>query len=300
MIASPHLPLILMLILGNLWGLSFSLSKTVVLGGIHPLAYVWMQTTGATLFLFVICLRAGIRVPTTRRHLLLYGATGLVGTVLPSLTIVTTALHVPAGIVSTLVTTVPMLTFALAVTTGLQRFQPMALAGLTLGLIGVLFLVVPDSSLPSADMTGWVLFGLLTPVLYVTNGILAARLRPAGTSSLAAALGMMATASVTSLPIMLATGTFHPLFAEGLTPHDLAMTGQIVITCVAYIMYFEINERSGPVYLSQVSYVVNVAGLFWGYVIFGEVPSPWLWATVILVFAGVYLVNRTTRAKPAG
>ncbi|WPZ35235.1 DMT family transporter [Thalassobaculum sp. OXR-137] len=297
MIPARHLPLVLMLILGNLWGLSFSLSKTVVLGGIHPLAYVWMQTTGATLFLFVICRRAGVTVPTSRRHLLLYGATGLVGTVLPSLTIVTTALHVPAGIISTLVTTVPMLTFALAVSTGLQRFQPMALAGLTLGLIGVLFLVVPDSSLPSADMAGWVLFGLLTPVFYATNGILAARLRPAGTSSLAAALGMMATASVTSLPIMLATGTFHPLFAEGLTPHDLAMTGQIVITCVAYIMYFEINERSGPVYLSQVSYVVNVSGLFWGYAIFGEVPSPWLWATVVLVFAGVYLVNRTTRAE---
>ena len=299
MLASRHLSLALLLILGNLWGLSFSLSKIAVTGGIHPLAYVWMQTTGATLFLLVICHRAGVRVPTSRRHLLLYAATGLVGTVLPSITIVTTVLHVPAGIVSTLVTTVPMLTFALAVTTGLQRFEPLALAGLTLGLIGVLFLVLPDSSLPSAEMTGWVLFGLLTPILYATNGILAARLRPPGTSSLAAALGMMGMGSIASLPVMLATGTFHPLYAEGLTASDLAMTGQIVITCVAYIMYFEINERSGPVYLSQVSYVVNVAGLFWGYMIFAEVPSPWLWATVVFVFAGVYLVNRTTRPKTA-
>lgn len=297
MIPSRHLPLVLMLILGNLWGLSFSLSKTAVLGGIHPLAYVWMQSTGATLFLFLACRRAGIRIPRTRRHLMLYGATGIVGTVLPSITIVTTALHVPAGIISTLVTTVPMMTFALAVAAGVQRFQPMALAGLALGLIGMLFLVLPDSSLPSADMTPWVLFGMLTPMLYAANGVLAARLRPAGTSSLAAAFGMMATASLASLPVMLAAGVFHPLFADGPTAHDLAMTGQIVITCVAYIMYFEINERSGPVYLSQVSYVVNVTGLSWGYLIFAEVPSPWLWATVLFVFAGVYLVNRTTRTK---
>ncbi|MDF1792957.1 MAG: DMT family transporter [Thalassobaculaceae bacterium] len=299
MIPARHVPLILMLVLGNLWGLSFSLSKTAVLGGIHPLAYVWMQTTGATLFLFVACRRAGVTVPTTRRHLLLYAATGIVGTVLPSITIVTTALHLPAGIISTLVTMVPMMTFALAVATGVQRFEPLALAGLSLGLIGVLFLVLPDSSLPSADMTLWVLFGMLTPVLYASNGVLAARLRPAGTSSLAAAFGMMATASVCSLPVMLAAGAFHPLFADGLNAHDLAMTGQILITCVAYIMYFEINARSGPVYLSQVSYVVNVAGLFWGFVIFAEVPSPWLWATVVFVFAGVYLVNRTTRTKAA-
>lgn len=296
-----------MLVLGNLWGLSFSLSKTAVLGGIHPLAYVWMQSTGATVFLFILCRRSGVAIPTSRRHLLLYAATGLVGTVLPSITIVTTALHVPAGIISTLVTTVPMMTFALAVAAGVQRFEPLALAGLTLGLIGVLFLVLPDSSLsdsslpdsgiPGADMTLWVLFGMLTPVLYASNGILAARLRPAGTSSLAAAFGMMATASVASLPIMLATGTFHPIFAGGLTAPDLAMSGQIMITCVAYIMYFEINERSGPVYLSQVSYVVNVAGLFWGFVMFAEVPSPWLWATVLFVFAGVYLVNRSTRVE---
>lgn len=288
-----------MLVLGNLWGLSFSLSKTAVLGGIHPIAYVWMQTTGASLFLFLACRRAGIRIPRTGRHLLLYGATGLVGTVLPSLTIVTTARHIPAGIISTLVTTAPMMTFALAVAAGVQRFEPMALAGLTLGLVGVLLLVLPESSLPGADMTPWVLFGMLTPMLYAANGVLAARLRPAGTSSLAAAFGMMATASLASLPMMLAAGVFHPLFAAGLSPHDLAMTGQIVITCVAYIMYFEINERSGPVYLSQVSYVVTVTGLFWGYVIFAEVPSSWLWGTVAFVFAGVYLVNRTTRAIDA-
>lgn len=299
MIAAAHHPLLLLLVLGNLWGLSFSLSKLVVLGGIHPLAYVWMQSTGAAAFLFVVCRRSGIAIPTSRRHLTLYGTTGIVGMVLPSITIVTTALHVPAGIISTLVTTVPMITFALAVTTGVQRFDPMALAGLVLGLIGVSFLVLPESSLPSADMVPWVLFGLLTPALYAANSVLAAKLRPGGTSSLAAALGMVTTASIVSLPVMLALDAFHPLF-HGLIDGgpilpDLAMAGQMLITCVAYVMYFEINARTGPVYLSQVSYVVNVAGLFWGFAIFAEIPSPWLWATVLFVFSGVYLVNRSTR-----
>jgi len=288
-------PLLLLLLLGNLWGLSFSLSKLAVTGGIHPFAYIWMQSTGATLFLFLLCRRSGVRIPTSRRHLLLYAVTGTAGMVLPSITIVTAALHLPAGIISTLVTTVPMMTFGLAVATGMQRFDWIAFAGLALGLIGVLFLVLPDSSLPSAEMVPWVLFGMLTPAFYAINGVMAARLRPPGTSSLAAALGMVATASIASLPIMLALGVFHPLFATGLAIHDLAMAGQIAVTCVAYIMYFEIIERAGPVYVSQVSYVVNVSGLFWGFAIFAEVPSPWLWATVLFVLAGVYLVNRRIR-----
>lgn len=299
MAADARIPLLLLLVLGNLWGLSFSLSKMAVLGGIHPLAYVWMQSTGAAVFLFIVCRRAGVAIPTSRRHLALYGATGLVGMVLPGITIVTTALHVPAGIVSTLVTTVPMMTFALAVTVGVQRFDPKALAGLTLGLVGVLALVLPDSSLPDAAMAPWVLFGMLTPALYAANSVLAAKLRPADTASLAAAFGMVTSASLFSLPVMLVLGAFHPLFADAFTggplAPDLAMVGQMLITCVAYVMYFEINARTGPVYLSQVSYVVNVAGLFWGFVIFAEVPSPWLWATVALVFSGVYLVNRSTR-----
>lgn len=295
MVRHHHIPLLLLLTLGNLWGLSFALSKIVVLGGIHPIAYVWMQSSGAALFLFLVCRRSGITIPRSRQHLALYAATGTVGMVLPSITIVTTAIHLPAGILSTLVTTVPMMTFALAVATGIQRFQWLALAGLALGLIGVLFLVLPSSSLPSADLVPWVLFGMLTPAFYAINGVLAARLRPAGTPSLAAAFGMVATASLVSLPVMLATGVFHPLFADGLTTHDLAMVGQIAITCGAYVMFFEINARAGPVYLSQVSYVVNVAGLFWGFAIFAEVPSPWLWATVLFVFAGVYLVNRSSQ-----
>jgi drug/metabolite transporter (DMT)-like permease len=286
------LPLLLLLILGNMWGLSFSLSKLAVTGGIHPIAYLWMQATGSALFLCFVCWRSGIPIPRTRRHLTLYAVSGLTGMVLPNFTIVTSALHLPAGILSTLVTMVPILTFTLAVTLGVERFRWTALAGLALGLVGMLLLVLPETSLPDPAKAPWVLVGLLTPVFYATSTVLAAKLRPEGTPSLAAAFGMVAAGSLTSLPMVLWLDVFHPLFASGFTVPDLAMAGQIAVTCVAYVMYFEILQRSGPIFFSQVSYIVNIAGLFWGYLIFAEIPSPWLWGTVGLVFAGVYLVNR--------
>ncbi len=290
-----RIPLLLLLMLGNLWGLSFSLSKLAVTGGVNPIAYAWWQSTGASLFLFLMCRRAGIRLPTGRRHLLLYCATGLAGLALPNVNIVMTAQYLPAGVLATLVTTVPLMTFAMAVALGDQRFSFWALCGLSFGAVGVLLLIGPTASLPDPSAAAWVPVAMITPVLYATSTILAARLRPPGTPSLAAAWGLVTAASIMLLPVMLATGTFRPLFADGITPADSAMAGQIVITCIAYVLYFEIIDRAGPVYVSQVGYIVNVFGLLWGFVVFAEVPSPWLWATVGLVFAGVYLVHHHNR-----
>ncbi|NQW10042.1 MAG: DMT family transporter [Alphaproteobacteria bacterium] len=293
MIPAGRLPLLMLLVLGGLWGLSFSLSKLAVIGGIHPTAYVWWQSTGATIFLFLIIRRTGTAVPTGRRHLAFYAASALVGLVLPNLNIVMTARYLPAGILSTLVTTVPMMTYAVALAWRMERFDPRAVVGLVLGLAGVLLIVGPDASLPDPTMAPWVLVAMITPVLYASQNIISAKLRPENTPSLAAALGMVVAGSLMSLPVMLASGGFRPLFSDGITAGDLAMVGQMIITCLAYLLYFEIAKRAGPVFVSQVGYVVNIFGLGWGYLFFAEVPSPWIWAAIALVFAGVWVVNRT-------
>lgn len=50
-------------------------------------------------------------------------------------------------------------------------------------------------------------------------------------------------------------------------------------------------------FLSQVSYANTTTGLVFAIFLFGEPLSPWLAPAVLLVFAGVWLVNRT---QPAG
>ena len=287
---SRWLPLLLLIVLGSLWGLSFSLSKLAASNGIHPFAYAWWQATGAGLFLSLVCWQRGIAFRLDAPHRRFFLATGLVGLVLPNINIVTTARHLPAGLLSTVVTTVPLMTYALAVGLGMEHFRGRKSLGLLVGFLGILLIVVPDSSLPAPEQTGWVLLALLTPALYASSTILSARLRPDTTHSLLAAWGMLVSASLLSTPLMLTTGTFHPLFAEpGIA--DWAMLGQIGVSCVAYILYFEIIRRSGPVFVSQVGYVVNVFGLGWGYLIFAEQHSAWVWAAIMTVLLGVMLVN---------
>lgn len=284
------LPLLLLILLGSLWGLSFSLAKIAATHGIHPFAYAWWQATGAGLFLTLLCWRRGIAFRLNPPYLVFFLLTGAVGLVLPNINLVTTAQHLPAGVLSTVVTTVPLLTYGLAVLLGMEYFRRRKSLGLLLGFVGVCFIVLPKSSLPSPDQSSWVLMALLTPACYATSTICSARLRPEGTHSLLAAWGMLVSASLLSTPLMLFTGNFHPLFA---TPSvaDWAMLGQIAISGVAYILFFEIIRLAGPVFVSQVGYVVNIFGLGWGYLIFSERHSLWIWAAVMTVLAGVMLVN---------
>ena len=289
-------PVIMLVVLGALWGLSFSLSKVAAMGGVHPFAYAWMQSTGAALFLTLVCYRKSIPFNLDRGHLVFFVGAAVIGLILPNINIITTAKYIPAGVMSTVVSTVPVLGYMLAVGLRIEGFRWSSAIGIGLGLVGVLLMVLPKASLPSPDMVPWVLLAFLTPALYAWSGIFSDRMRPEGTHSLAAARGMLIVASLATLPLMLAADGFYPLMADP-GPADYAMLGQISISSVAYILYFEILKRAGPVFVSLVSYIVTLFGLFWGWVIFREIHSAWIWAAVGCVFCSLVMVNIGRRAR---
>ena len=73
-----------------------------------------------------------------------------------------------------------------------------------------------------------------------------------------------------------------------------------MVAVATYILYYTVIKIAGAVYLAQVGYIVTLTGVGWGAWFFGERPSIWLWASVVLVFAGVALVNFSRgRAKKA-
>ena len=49
--------------------------------------------------------------------------------------------------------------------------------------------------------------------------------------------------------------------------------------------------RAAPVFASQMGYVVTLAGIAWGIVIFGEQHSLWFWGALVLMMLGLTLVQ---------
>ncbi|MCR9255664.1 MAG: DMT family transporter [Alphaproteobacteria bacterium] len=280
--------------MGLAWGLSFSLAKIVSLSGAHPFAYTWWQTAGSGAIVLAITLFRRVPIPLSRAHIFYYLVCGMVGIAVPNVINLTALAHLPAGLMAVLINTVPLMTYSLAVAFSVETFKPLRFVGVLIGLGGVLLIVLPDTSLPNPDLVGWVLIALGTPLCYAGNNIFVAKFRPAETHALALATGQMLAAGTAITPVVFGGGLFLEIWPP-FAPHEWAMMGQMIISAVNYTLVFEVIRRAGPVFFSQTAYVVTLSGIAWAAVIFGEQLSLWVWAAVIAVFAGVYLVNKKSR-----
>jgi len=285
---NPWLAVGQILVVGTLWGTSFSLSKYAIAQGIEPLGYAFWQCFGAGALLLALVTLRGERLSLDRAHLRFYLLTGVFGIGIPNVIFYIVIPHVPAGLMAIVITTAPLITFVMALATGLERFRWLRMAGILLGLAGVLLLVLPRGG--GVDLGGWVLLGLLTPFFYALSSIIAAKWRPAGLGALPAAAGMMLTAALLQTPVMLWLGHGY-LPWPPLEGRDAALAVHVVVSTVAYATYFHLVRIAGPVYFSQVGYVVTLTGILWGMLFFGERLDPAIWLATAVLLAGIALVN---------
>jgi drug/metabolite transporter (DMT)-like permease len=66
-----------------------------------------------------------------------------------------------------------------------------------------------------------------------------------------------------------------------------------LISAIAFTLFFLLVRIAGPVYFSQVAYLVTFFGIAIAMVVFDERYSAWHWAAFAVTVAGVILVNRT-------
>ncbi len=288
-------PVAILLLLGVMWGASFSLAKIARLGDVHPFALMFWQSAGGTAIIAAFAATRGRLGELRPRHMGFFLVSGLLSVVIPSTTIYWVAAAVPAGVLSMLTTIAPMLTYGFALATGLERKNPMRATGIALGFVAVALIVLPEGSLPDRAAAGWVLVGLIAPVCYAASSLFIARFRPPGASSVALAAGMLGTSALIGLPLVLATGSGY-LPGNPWRVVDIAVLTIPVITGIAQIFVFKLIHMAGPVYFSQVGYFVTLAGIVWGMVLFGERPGPWIWAALALMFTGLALVNMRREA----
>jgi drug/metabolite transporter (DMT)-like permease len=62
-------------------------------------------------------------------------------------------------------------------------------------------------------------------------------------------------------------------------------------------LMFEIIKRAGPVFFSTSNYIATLAGVGLGILLFGDRPSLWIWAALVLMFLGLFCVNSTASSE---
>ncbi len=284
------LPLLLLVVLGALWGGNPSFSKALAIEGVSPFSVVFWQTFGAGVLLLAVCLVRRTPLRFGFKHLWYFAFMGVVGIDVSYVTLVFTVERLSASYVSVLVLFSPMLTYAIALALRMERFVAIRAAGIIVGLVGAGVLVIPQGSLPAPDLLPIALLAFITPLGYAAANVFAEFARPADTDNVALAMGTMFAAAFGALIGGLVDGSFYPAW-QSFGHIETVLTLFALATAVAFLLFYAIIIMAGAVYLGQVGYLVTLFGVLWGILFFSEQPSAWLWVAVVLVAAGVALVN---------
>jgi drug/metabolite transporter (DMT)-like permease len=289
-----------LILIGAAWGITQPFSKIAVSEGYRHFGLIFWQFALGGVLLAVINRVRGQGLPMERRHIVLYVIIALIGTLLPNSASYTAAIHLPSGILSIILSLIPMLSFPIALALGMDRFSALRLLGLCLGLVAILLIALPESSLPDRSMVWWLPMALIAPMFYAIEGNFVAKFGTAGLDPVQVLLGACSVGTVMALALALLTGQWiSPLPPWGAP--DLAVVGSSIAHALAYVGYVWMVGRAGAVFSAQVSYVVTVFGIFWAWILLGETYSGWVWAAVALMFTGLFLVQprltaRTTQA----
>ena len=181
--------LALLFVIGVSWGLLLSLNRIAMTEGIPILAYTFWQMFGGAVILLAIAAIRRRRLPLDAAHLRYYVLPGAIGLGAPFVLLAFVAPNIPVGVVAMSVGIAPMLTYGFAGLMKLERFSALKIIGMIVGLGGVLLIVLPDASLPSPDMVGWVLIGISPAVLIALQNVWIECYRPPDTDSLTLGAG---------------------------------------------------------------------------------------------------------------
>ena len=289
-------PFVMLVVNGIGSGFTLSLNRLAAEGSVPFIPYIFWASLFAGVILLVFGAAARALPPLGRAHLRAYLITGSAAIALPMSVFAFVAAKIPASVVSLETALTPMLTYALALALAMERVRWQKVAGIALGLAGVLFIVVPEASLPDPAMAGWVMLALVAPTSFAIANVAAARTRPPHTASLAMAAAMSLAAAAVLVPAMAVEGSWW-FFDSGLDSGGWAVIGLGATFAVLFTLFFEIVRLAGPVFFSTVNYIGPLSGVGLAMLIFGETLSPWLWAALALMMAGLATMN--ARRRPA-
>lgn len=279
-----------LLLLGCLWGGSFSAAKLATFDNPHPVSISFWQGIIGALILSVMLFKQKRKPIFDRAHLTYYSTTAIIGIIIPNLAFYTAASRVPAGVLSMLVPTASMLTYGFAVLAAMEAFSWRRVSGIALGFSGVAVLLGPAAALPEPEMLHWALIAMIAPLCYSCNTMFIARFRPKDGNDVGLAFGMLLFAAVMQGLYVIPSGNLYSI----LPPWSIGHAGLLtlgIIAGVAYMLCFNIIDQAGPVFFSQVGFIVPVAGVLWSMWLLGESHSNGIWISLALLLAGISMVR---------
>lgn len=275
--------------LAAIWGSSFLFTR---IGAVEfgPVPTAAVRVAIAAAFLLPLVWMRGL-LPVLWQHRRKVFLIGMLNSGIPFACFAFALLSISTGLSSILNATVPMFGALIAWLWLKDKPNGSRMLGLVLGFAGVAMLAWDKATFkPGASgiAPGWaVLACLLACVCY---GISASFTKKylGGIPPLVTAAGSQTGAT---LGLALPAAYFWPAQLPGGMAWLALLALGVVCTGVAYIVFFRLIENAGPPRALSVTFVVPVFAVFYGFVLLGEVVTPWMLLCGVVIVCGTSLAT---------
>jgi drug/metabolite transporter (DMT)-like permease len=272
-----------------IWGIPYFLIRIAV-GEISPVMLVFARTgLGALILMPIVLARGGMRGIGRKWIPLLAFALAEVGG--PWFFLSSAEQHISSSLAGLLISSVPLIGILIAPLFGnRERIGPLGIAGLAVGLFGVAAIVGLDFR--ASDSTALLQMALVA-VGYAF-----------GPAILRRYLSEVPAVTVTGISLAACAVAYAPLAALQ-WPHSVPSAGVIVsvgvlavvCTAVAFLLFFKLIEKVGPVRATVITYINPAVAAVVGIAVLHETFTVGMGIGFVLVLAGSVLATRRPGAR---
>jgi drug/metabolite transporter (DMT)-like permease len=280
---------ILFIILSIIWGSSFILMK---IGMEHLSAYqvASIRILSAGIVLLPFTIKGFKQVPKNKLGAIVIA--GLLGNFFPAYLYCLAEIKIDSSLASILNALTPLCAILIGVAFFQLKITVVKIIGVIIGLAGLILLPLAAKNQINFSNFGYSGLVLVATICYGTNVHVVAKYLKDISSLQIAAIAFVFYIPV-CLIVLIGTGFFSLPLLQNKIPISIlaASTLGIMGTAIATIWFYKLVKTAGSIFASTVTYGIPVIAIVWG-VLFGETITVLEIVCLLMILAGVYVVNR--------
>jgi len=289
---------ILMLLgLGACFGLKPALARLNLAEIDNPLGVGFYTMGLTTIFVACFAVTREIKWPKWSWQVGRYFFFLAVLTLLPQVLLFWVAAHLPAVMIAIMVTLESFIVFFIAGMMGLEKINIRQFFGLTLGVLGILALFLPQLSQSSGGAAViWLLLAMCIPACFAGKNILLSMSNSIKLDIIATCLIMFAISTIILFMVIAVFGRF-PLLQFPPQNFEFTLIAFSLAETVAIITLVKLISFAGPVFAGQKAYTVATGGVIWSVLLLNETISFSSSLALALILLGLYFVAKKPVAQ---
>jgi drug/metabolite transporter (DMT)-like permease len=280
----------LFILLALTWGSSFILMKEG-LKGLNAYQVASLRILSAGIVLLPLLRKALKEIPKKMIRPVIIS--GFLGTFFPAFLFCIAQTRIDSSLAGVLNALTPIFTIALGVAFFKLKIGWVKWAGMLLGFLGMLLLVLGGVQHINLNYLGYAFLVLMATICYGLNVNMVHQYLKEMTPLYVATIAFTALIPPSVL-ILAGTGFFSQInFSDAtwLRSSGSSIALGILGTGIASVFFYTLVKKAGPVFASMVTYGIPFVAIFWG-VVAGESVTALQFAGMLVILAGVRLANK--------